>query len=1152
MQPRTRSPWIACGLIALAAGACVLGRDGQVPSIAGWSSQQLGDLAAGLCLLLALAAASYFAGTRLRRTGAANALLSNALLPAAIVDKHQQIMRHNAAFAALTGAPESSLEDRDIREFLGSDLWEARVAATQAADAQHLLDPIALTREDDQECWVLLQVTTPASLAKDQHLVTCWDQTLARQEERDQSKELASTRSLVASSHDFVVQLDGYGQIHSVNERAKLVLGGADALPNIAMLLEAKDQARVEQAIARCLESKASVRLRRLGLKPANRKQRIYVDAQIQANPSNADRVTLTGGSINHMIAAEAKIRSQLASLKQMFEESPDAIYVARRTDGQILRFNQRFSQLLGYNHKALAQQTEQTLGIWERPADRQQALQDLIENPTGVSCEARMIRGNGEAFDAEISLRNMKIDDALCTMQTIRDISVRVAADAALAESQEKFLNTFQNSPDGIAIIRKGDGLIYDINPALVAASGYSRDYFLGKSLFDLNLMANMSEMAPSDQDLANRKRFDNVEMTFRTLKGEVIPAVVSAKEFEMRGETYLLTIVRDERELRSARARVARSEERFRGAFENAQLAIMLINMEGCIFQSNRFAQDLLAYTESELEGVHVSRLVPQEDRISLKVTLTQMLQGGEPCVRSERRMQCQNGLEIWANFQVVLQDDPAGDEAYFIIQAADVTDIKLSHRRMERMAFYDTLTDLANRRLFQDRLQQAIEHCHRSSHLSALLYLDLDQFKRVNDTLGHEAGDSLLREVALRLTECVRTEDTVGRTGGDEFTVLLFNVESAAAAGIVAEKILDSLREPILVSGHNLVVTTSIGVAIIPTDGRDANVVMKNADLAMYRAKERGRNNYQFFSEDMNTRAILRLRTENELREGITRGEFFLLHQPKHRISDGKLIGVESLVRWNHPSRGMLPPNEFIQIAEETGAIVELGSWIIEAACHAGNTFASIASEPFSTAVNISPRQFRDPKLISHVRRCLRSSGLPPHLLQIEITETMLMQDVEAAATIIERLHELGAKLAIDDFGTGYSSLNYLKKFPIQTVKVDRSFVTDIPHNSDDMAITAAVIAMAHRLNMDVVAEGVETQGQLDFLANNDCEYAQGYLFSKPVTDQDIIQLIRSEKAGHQSPQPNRAVAGSSLPNFAANSDHSGSRSDEPVSR
>ena len=354
-------------------------------------------------------------------------------------------------------------------------------------------------------------------------------------------------------------------------------------------------------------------------------------------------------------------------------------------------------------------------------------------------------------------------------------------------------------------------------------------------------------------------------------------------------------------------------------------------------------------------------------------------------------------------------------------------------------------------------------------------------------------------------------MRKEDTVARPGGDEFTILLNEITTPSDAGMVAEKILNHLREPITISGHPLVVTTSIGITLLPADGADPNVLTKNADLAMYKAKERGRNNYQFYSEDLNTNAVARLRTEYETRQALENKEFRLFYQPKVSLKTMQIVGVECLIRWDHPERGMLGPDQFIEVAEETGSIIDIGTWVIDEAFAAAQEINRTSESPLHIAINISPRQFRDPNLTTTIRRCIRETDMNPEHIELEITETMLMQDAAAAEETVRNLSDLGVRLAIDDFGTGYSSLSILKRFPINTVKVDKSFVMDIPDNPDDVAITRAVIAMAHELKMEVVAEGVETREQLQFLADLDCEYAQGYLFSRPVPFAEIQKLV-----------------------------------------
>ncbi|MEQ8859903.1 MAG: EAL domain-containing protein [Pseudomonadales bacterium] len=797
----------------------------------------------------------------------------------------------------------------------------------------------------------------------------------------------------------------------------------------------------------------------------------------------------------------------------RVFHTSPDAILIYRQSDGTVIDFNQSFTRLLGYSREQAIGRAAAELELWAEPEARSEVMETLARQRHVTDAEARLRTSNGAVVPVELSLRYIELDGELCVLCIARDITKRIEAELAARSSEEKFSKVFNQSPDGILILRRRDLVILDANQAFFSGSGYSAQELIGRSLSEFDSITSAQELEATLEALAGEGRIANREMPFYDKTGRELTTLVSGIVTEFDGEPSLLCIVKDISDLRHAQEQLRRSEERFRGAFENAPIGILLLDPQGHIFQANRFATELLNYPDHALDNVHVSRLVPADERADLKEQLERLLRGSDPALRNERRMLCADGLEIWTNCNIVLQRSRDGEPLYGIMQVADITEMKSSQRRMEKLAFYDTLTELANRRLFNDRLRQAVQHCQRNDARAALLYLDLDQFKRVNDTLGHESGDVLLREVASRLLGCVRKEDTVGRPGGDEFTILLYEVDAPDHAGRVADKILRELEKPIMVAGHQLIVTTSIGITVIPNDGIEPNALTKNADLAMYRAKEKGRNNYQFYSEELNTNAVHRLRTEHELRRALERSEFELHFQPIVRLTDQSIVGVECLLRWNHPERGLVPPDDFIPIAEETGAIVEIGNWVIQEACAAAQLMSGQHGAPLSIAVNISPRQFRDPDLVNVIRESLRRAHLDPAHLEVEITETMLMQDVDAASEILRRLHKLGIRLAIDDFGTGYSSLNYLKKFPINTVKVDRSFVTDIPESSDDMEITAAVIAMAHRLRMQVVAEGVETRAQLEFLTEQRCDYAQGFLFSRALPLREMGRLLGS---------------------------------------
>ncbi len=422
--------------------------------------------------------------------------------------------------------------------------------------------------------------------------------------------------------------------------------------------------------------------------------------------------------------------------------------------------------------------------------------------------------------------------------------------------------------------------------------------------------------------------------------------------------------------------------------------------------------------------------------------------------------------------------------------------------AERHVNHLAYHDALTDLPNRRLFADQLEQRTDLARRKGQPLALLFLDLDRFKLVNDSLGHEMGDLLIQSVAQRLSGAVRKSDIVGRLGGDEFTVIVEGVTSAQDAALIAQKLIDTLSEPFTLDSREIFVTASVGIALYPFDGDQSGTLLKNADTAMYRAKERGRNGYQFYTAEMSARAMERLALENNLRRALERDELLLHYQPQVRLDSGDLIGLEALVRWNHPDLGLVPPGEFIPLAEETGLIVPVGEWVLRQACRQARAWREAGRETLRVAVNLSGRQLRQQNLVEVIRQILEESDLPPGGLELELTESSIMHKDKLTISTLWALHEMGIRLSIDDFGTGYSNLGYLKRFPIDTLKIDRSFVRDITADPDDAAITTAIIAMAHNLKIDVVAEGVETEEQKAFLRERGCDAIQGFLIGRPM--------------------------------------------------
>ncbi|MHB1619641.1 MAG: EAL domain-containing protein [Sulfuricella sp.] len=480
-----------------------------------------------------------------------------------------------------------------------------------------------------------------------------------------------------------------------------------------------------------------------------------------------------------------------------------------------------------------------------------------------------------------------------------------------------------------------------------------------------------------------------------------------------------------------------------------------------------------------------------------------------------RGELLNRKKNGELFWESEVITALKNEAGEITHFIAVKEDVTERKSYESQLEHQANYDTLTELPNRNLSRDRLGQALSYARRHGRDLALMFIDLDHFKNINDSLGHNIGDLLLKQVSARLAGCVREGDTVARQGGDEFVVILSDVAAEEDISVVTRKILTAMAEPFDIDGHELYVSCSIGIALYPRDGEDAETLLKNADAALYRAKDLGRNNAQFFTAEMNVKAMERLMLENGLRHALERNEFVVHYQPQVDLRSGEIIGMEALVRWQHPELGLVSPARFIPVAEESGLIVPLGEWVLRTACAQNKAWQRAGLKPISVAVNLSARQFRQPNLVEVVAGILRETELDPAHLELELTESLVMHNVEVTIATLGRLKAMGIKLSIDDFGTGYSSLSYLKRFPIDMLKIDQSFVRDITTDPSDAAIAKTIISMAHDLQLRVIAEGVETEEQKSFLQQRHCDEMQGYFFSKPVPAVDFEVLLRERR-------------------------------------
>ena len=501
----------------------------------------------------------------------------------------------------------------------------------------------------------------------------------------------------------------------------------------------------------------------------------------------------------------------------------------------------------------------------------------------------------------------------------------------------------------------------------------------------------------------------------------------------------------------------------------------------------------------------------ILPEDREFTVEFCLQETAAGRDHDM--EYRLLAADGRTLWIHERVSVTSGTDGQAPSLRGLMVDITARKESEIKLIYQASHDELTGLPNRTLLQDRMQQGIAHADREGNMMAILFIDLDRFKIVNDSLGHDVGDTVLQTAAGRLTGCIREVDTVARLGGDEFVLMLTGINRAENIASVADKALESLARTYTIGEHELILTASIGISVYPKDGVDVQTLLKNADIAMYRAKEGGKNRLEFFTDEMNTAVLRRMHLENQLRHALEKNEFVLHYQPQADLITGRIIGVEALLRWMQPQLGMVSPAEFIPIAEETGLIVQIGEWVLETACRQAVAWQGDGLPPLRMGVNLSVRQFMQNDIVDVVTRILREAKLDPNLLELELTESLLMGGGEEIVTTLNALRKMGIGLSVDDFGTGYSSLSYLKRFPVTAVKIDQSFVREIIADPDAAALARSIISMAHELRLSVIAEGVETEGQLGYLVRHDCDEIQGYFLSRPIPPDEFSQLLRA---------------------------------------
>ncbi len=811
----------------------------------------------------------------------------------------------------------------------------------------------------------------------------------------------------------------------------------------------------------------------------------------------------------------------------------PDTLYVHDIISKRVMLTNNRLAQQLGYGRDDVRKMGER---FWEEllhPDDTEQywrvrSLQQVVGDGMLLQCQLRWRHKDGSWHWFDVREQALARDEKGRVSRLIgvaKDITEQIEATESMRESGRRYRMLAESISDVIFTTDSELRLNY-VSPSVMPVLGYSVDWTLANGFnglaADPRQMMNLAEQLEQIRNaLGNPQRLSELrsQMPARLFLFDCMRADGQKIPVELRTMLMWDEYGRFEGMLGVGRdiSQQRRAEKEMRMAatvFEHSTSAILVTDPAGYIVQVNEAFSRITGYSAREvLDQLPAMLTADRQQAEQLNYIIGQLNLRGSWEGEIWLKRHTGDNYPAWVGITAVHDED--GDLVSYVCFFSDISERKASEQRIHRLAYYDGLTHLPNRTLFQDRLHTALQYAERHQEWVVLMFLDLDRFKPINDSLGHAAGDRMLKDVAVRLSACVHEDDTVARMGGDEFTLLLqprATREGALNRAIhVAEQILDSLARPFVLEGREFFVTASIGIALSPQDGRELSQLMKNADTAMYHAKERGKNNFQFYQADMNARALERLELESDLRHALEQGEFLLYYQPQFSGDGKRLTGVEALLRWRHPTRGLVPPGEFVPVLEELGLVVQVGEWVLNEACRQLKAWHRTKMRLPKISVNISARQFADGQLAERIAAIIEDSGLPPACLELELTESILMRDVGQAMAILENLKRLGLCIAVDDFGTGYSSLNYLKQFPIDVLKIDRSFVDGLPDGERDAQIARAIIAMAHSLNLAVIAEGVETHAQLNFLREHGCDEVQGYLFGHPVPAAQFERLF-----------------------------------------
>jgi diguanylate cyclase (GGDEF)-like protein/PAS domain S-box-containing protein len=791
---------------------------------------------------------------------------------------------------------------------------------------------------------------------------------------------------------------------------------------------------------------------------------------------------------------------------------SDDAI-IGKTPEGVITSWNGAAEKIYGYTSTEAIGRDLSFLVPSERQGEVQ-AIMERVRTGQPVEClETQRVTKAGRVLDVSVSVSPIKdkIGRIIGASTIARDITLRKRS-----EEQLKLQSAALEATAHAIVITDRDGKIVWLNKAFTALTGYSKEEVLGKNprllksgehseTYYAKLWSTISLGKVWQGELVN-KRKDGTTYTEEMTITPVSQGVGNA------AHTHFVAIRQDVTKRKLLEERLQNNENKYRALFEQSADANWLMNEKGFL-DCNSAALQMFGYSTGT-EMMHPADISPpnQPDGVPSRVAAERkmaaaFLNGRE---RFEWLHQRKNGSTFPA--EVCLTALRLSGQPTLLATVRDITDRKAAEERVQYLAYYDALTGLPNRTLLQDRLAKALASARRRKDKLALLFLDLDRFKDINDSLGHSVGDLLLQTIGERLKTWGREQDTVARLGGDEFLIMVTEVKDASDAAAAAERLMDTMSAEFVIQGHSFSINCSLGISVFPEHGADGETLIKNADVAMYSAKDNGRNNFRFFTEEMNARVMERLTLENRLRLALEKEQLFLVYQPQMDIATGKISGMEALLRWQRPDLGLVPPDKFIRVAENSGLIVPIGEWVLRTACRQARKWQDEGLPAVSVAVNVSAVQFRQEDFCELIRRVLDETSLAPRYLELELTESLLLSNADVMFSVFQELKAMGLKLAIDDFGTGYSSLSYLTKFPVSKLKIDRSFVRDVAVNADDAAIASAIISMGKSLHLKVIAEGVETEAQMSFLKAHQCDEIQGYYFSKPLSPEQAADKLR----------------------------------------